>query len=424
MARTEVGAQPGQGPSLGALLRRRPVAVARKLGPGLLAGAADNDPTTVATLAVIGSTTVYGLSWLVLLVIPMLVVVQVISATVGVRTRQGLEDVVRVHYGRVWAFVMLLAVLAVIVITLAADLAAGAAAISLLSGKDYRYFIAPFALGVAALLVWGSYHQIERVLRWVVLVFVTYVVAAFLARPDWGAILRATLQPRLRTSPPYVEGMLALLGTTLTSYAYVWETVEQAEEQPHLRRIGLVRLDAGLGMVVAGLIFWFIVIGTGATLGVQGKPVQTAADAARALAPLVGPYAAVVFGVGLLASAAIAVPVLAGTSAYVFAEAFGFREGLTKPFQRARPFYVALLASIAVATAVAYTGINPIRLLVLGSIAGGLATPLSLLFLLRAARDHRVMGEHRIGAGLLAAGSAIALVITGAAVLYLWRQYA
>lgn len=424
MARTETGARHQSSPSIGALIRRRPLAVAKKLGPGILAGAADNDPTTVATLAVIGSTTVYGLSWLVLLVIPMLVVVQVISASVGVRARQGLEDVVREHYGRGWALVLLLAVLAVTVVTLAADLAGGAAALSLLTGRSYRYFIAPFALGVAALLLWGSYQGVERVLRWVVLVFVTYVVAAVLARPNWGDILRATVRPHLSSSKPYVEGMLALLGTTLTSYAYVWETIEEAEERPHLRRIGLVRLDAGLGMVAAGLIFWFIVIATGATLGVNAQPVQTAQDAARALAPLAGPYAAIVFGVGLLASAVIAVPVLAGTSAYVFAEAFGFREGLTEPFQRARPFYFALLGSIIVATTIAYSGISPIRLLWIGSVAGGLATPLSLLFLLRAARDRKVMGERRIGVGLLLAGVIVALLISAAAALYLWRQFA
>lgn len=423
LAGTETSTRHQSRPSLGALVRRRPLAVAKKFGPGILAGAADNDPTTVATLAVIGSTTAYGLSWLVLLVIPMLVVVQVISASVGVRAREGLEDVVREHYGRGWALVLLLAVLAVSVLTLAADIAGGAAALSLLTGLSYRYFIAPFALGVAALLTYGSYQRIERVLRWVMLIFVTYVVAAVLARPNWSDVLRATVRPHFSSSKPYIEGILALLGTTLTSYAYVWETIEEAEERPRLRRIGLVRLDAGLGMVVAGLLFWFIVIATGATLGIQGQPVQTADDAARALAPLVGPYAEIVFGVGLLASAVIAVPVLAGTSAYVFAEAFGFREGLTEPFQRARPFYFALLGSIIVATAIAYSGISPIRLLLLGSVAGGLATPLSLLFLLRAARDRKVMGEDRIGAGLWLAGCVVALLIAAAGSLYIWRQF-
>ncbi|HKS69493.1 MAG TPA: divalent metal cation transporter, partial [Ktedonobacterales bacterium] len=178
--------------TVGAIFARRPAALIKSLGPGLIAGASDNDPTTVASLAVIGSTTTYALSWLVILVIPMLIVVQMVSAAVGVVSRKGLEDAVRSRYGQVWALLCLALVLAVNVITLAADLEGGSDALSLLSGIPYQWFIVPFAAGVGAFLVWGNYSAMQRVLRYVLLVFLAYIVTAFLARPDWGMVLRDT----------------------------------------------------------------------------------------------------------------------------------------------------------------------------------------------------------------------------------------
>jgi Mn2+/Fe2+ NRAMP family transporter len=395
------------------------LAFLKRLGPGLIAGASDNDPTTVASLSVIGASTGYGLSWLVILVIPMLVVVQTISAAVGVVTQEGLEDVIRRSYGRFWAMVALLLVLAVNVITLAADLEGGAAAIGLLSGKPYQWFIVPLAVAVAGLLIWGSYSALERVLRYVLLIFVAYVVTAFLARPDWGQVLHATVVPHFNFSSAYVQGALALLGTTLTSYAYVWETIEEAEERPPLRRLGLVQVDAGIGMVLAGAVFWFIVIGTGATLGVHHQQVQTAEDAAKALAPLAGPFAAVVFGVGLLASAVLAIPVLAGTSAYVMAEAFGWKGSLNLRFTQAKPFYVTLLVCLALAVGLTMLGISPIQFLFWSSLAGGLGTPVTLALLMLVARNRGIMGKQRIGPRLAIGGWLVTAVVVLACAVFL-----
>src|SRR5690242_5705222 len=257
-------------------------------GRGWIAGAADTDPTTVATLAVIGATTTYGLAWLIVLIILMLSVVQVVSASVGVVCKTGLEDAIRARFGRLWATVALLLILAVNVLTLAADLEGGCAALQLLTGIPYQWFPVPLAVAVGALLVWGNYSIVERVLRYVLLVFLGYVAAAFLSRPDWGAVLSHTFIPHLEASPVYITGALALLGTTLTSYAYVWETIQQGAERPGIGRLGLAQLDAGAGAVAAGLLFWFILISTGATLGVHHEAVHTAEDAAHALAPLAG----------------------------------------------------------------------------------------------------------------------------------------
>lgn len=394
------------------------------LGPGLVAGGSDTDPTTVATLSVVGASTGFGLCWLVVLIIPMLVVVQTISARLGVVAKGGLEDVVHRRYGRAWAVAMLVAVLAVTVITLAADIEAGADALHLLAGPSYQWFVVPFVLATAALLLWGSYARVERVLKYVLLVFLAYVVTAFVSHPDWPHVLLHTVVPHFGFSSAYTAGALALLGTTLTSYAYVWESIATAERRPPLRRLGLVQVEAGTGMVFAGFIFFFVLVTTGATLGAEHAHVQTAQDAAHALAPLAGRFSSVIFGIGLLASAVLAVPVLAGTSSYVVAETFGWRRSLDATFAGAPRFYLCLMGSLVVAVVISLIGVSPISLLFVASIAGGLGTPVTLVMMMLLGRDRRVMDDKRLPRLLAAGGWAVTAIVSLAALAFIVRTIA
>ena len=191
------------------------------LGPGIVSGASDNDPTTVASLAVIGSTTVYALGWLVLLTIPMLSVVQAVSAQVGIVTKTGLEAAVRSRYGKGWALLALLSVLIVNLVTLAADLEGGGAALSLMIRVDYRWFVAPLAASTGFILILDNYKKIQRILIYLPLVFLSYFAATFIARPHWSDVLRDSFIPHFSFTEPMVTGAIALLGTTLTAYAYV-----------------------------------------------------------------------------------------------------------------------------------------------------------------------------------------------------------
>jgi Mn2+/Fe2+ NRAMP family transporter len=236
-------------------------------------------------------------------------------------------------------------------------------------------------------------------------------------------VLAHTLIPHLSASPAYVAGALALLGTTLTSYAYVWETIEEETERPPLRRLGLVKADATIGMLAAGALFWFIVIGTGATLGVYHANIQTAQDAAKALSPIAGPFASILFGVGLLASAILAVPVLAGTSAYVSAEMFGWRRSLDAKFSRAPRFYLALVGSLVAGALLTLLGIGPIQLLFISSIAGGLGTPITLALMMLVARDHAAMKGLPIRRTLAIAGWIVAVIVTCACLIFLWQTF-
>lgn len=401
---------------------RRPVPWWRTLGPGIVSGASDNDPTTVATLAVVGSTTIYALGWVVILIIPMLAAVQAISSRIGAVCREGLETIVKNRYGRAVAMIVLIAVFAVDQLTLAADLEGGGAALQLLTGADYRWFVIPLALLTAALLTFSNYNAVRKYLIYIPLVFLTYVAAAWMAHPHWNQVLEDSFVPHLRFDKTFSAGIVALLGTTLTAYAYVWETIEMSEERPKLMTLGLVQADAALGTVIAGLTFWFIVIATGATLGTHHHAVETAQDAAQALAPFAGRWASLLFGIGLLGSALIALPVLAGTSAYVAAEMFGWRKGIDAKFQQAPFFYGTVLSTLAVGAAVALCGVPPIKLLFIGSIAGGLATPITMFFVLMAARSRTVMGEYQIERWLMIAGWSVFTITTAAALFYIYQS--
>ena len=255
------------------------------------------------------------------------------------------------------------------------------------------------------------------------LIFLSYGAAAFLARPNWSDVLHNSLIPHLTFTGPMISGAIALLGTTLTAYAYVWQTIEMSEETTPLSRLGLVQVDATLGTIVAGATFWFVVIATGATLGVHHKVVQTAQDAANALTPFAGRWAKLLFGIGLLASALIAIPVVSATSAYVASEMFGWGGGIDKKFWRARKFYVTLVAVLVVGTGVALAGIPPIKLLFISSIAGGLATPITLTMMMLIGGDHTVMKRKTLNPILLISGWAVTGVVTTAAAIFLFQTF-
>jgi Mn2+/Fe2+ NRAMP family transporter len=395
---------------------------ARLLAPGLIAAASDNDPTTVATMAVAGATTGFMLSLLTLLVLPMLASVQAIASQVGLCGRSGLQRLARRAFGPRWATLLLVSILAVNLVTIGADLEAGAAAIGLMIRLPLAWFVAPYALVLFALVLLGGYDEVRDVLQYAVLAFVAYVAAAILAHPDWRAVLLATVVPHLTLDRATVTAALAILGTTLTSYAYVWQAEEEAEERRPRRQAGLARATAVLGATVAVAVFWFILVATGATLGPRHVHIDTAEQAAQALRPAVGPLAEYIFGVGLLASSFIAVPVLAATGAAVICQQFGWPAGLTLRPRRAPAFYAVVGGMLLVAIAVSLLGVSPIALLFAASIAGGLATPVSLVFLLLIAQDPSIMLGMPVGRGLLAMGWVTTGVVTACGLLYLWMQ--
>ncbi len=353
------------------------------------------------------------LSWLVLLLLPMIAVIQTIAATIGAICPTSIQGAIRRHYGLTWALVALVAVVAVNLVTLTADLEAAAESLKLLTGLPRTYFVLPFAGCIAWLLVSRSYLRVERFLSLLPLIFVCYGISAVLAKPDWVALAHSLVFPHFHFTSPVVTGALALLGTTLTSYVYYWESIGVSERGSPPSELRGAKADAAWGALAPGICFLFILVATAATLGARRtRGLDTATDAAAALKPLAGGWATALFAVGLLASAAIAVPVLAGTSAYVVTQTFGWRGSLDAPFGHAPRFYGILLASLAISAAFAFVGFSPIALLYWASVAGGLATPLTLWFLIAIAQNRAIMGENHIRGRLAVAGWTVTAIVT------------
>jgi Mn2+/Fe2+ NRAMP family transporter len=391
----------------------------RGVGPELLAAAADNDPTNVGTAAAVGAQTGYQLSWVAILVAPLLAVVMAIAAQVGMVARDDLQSLTRKRYGRTAAGLLLVSVVAVNLVTIAADLMAGAAGLGLLAGVDYRWLVAPLGVALVGLLLAGKYDEVVAVLRYLLLGFGAFGVAAFLAHPDWHQVLHATLVPVL--SRHTAAASLALIGTTLTSYVYVWETIGRGvEEQPDRSRSALTRAKAGAvaGSVVTAAVLWFMLIACAATLGRHHTTVSSAADAARALRPLAGQAAEDMFAAGLVISAVVALPVLMATTAHVVGAQFDWRRGLSERVGGARGFYAVLTASVGLALVVALVNVPVIGMLEAASVIGGLGTPVGLVLLVLLGRDPRVMGTRPISRALAAAGWFVALGVGGLSLLF------
>ncbi|HEV3282171.1 MAG TPA: divalent metal cation transporter [Acidimicrobiales bacterium] len=392
----------------------------RGVGPELISAASDNDPTNVGTAALVGAQTGYRLSWVALLVAPLLGVVQAIAAQLGAVTRSDLQSVTVQRYGRRVAVLLLVTVVVVNVVTIAADLQAGAAGLGLLVGVDQRWLVVPFGLAVGTLLVLGRYGQVVGVVRYLLVGFLAFGLAALLAHPHWPSLLRGSLVPSLSLHGEELSGALALVGTTLTAYVYMWETVARGVEERVLPPGGLRRIKAGavVGAGFTALVLWFMVVASAATLGRTRQPVTSAADAARALRPLAGSAAADLFALGLVASALVALPILLATTAYVVGAHFGWRRGLSEGIGAAPGFYAAIAVSLGLALAVTLAHLSVITMLVVASVAGGLGTPLGLVLLVLLARDVSTMGSGRISRRLAAAGWAVASVIGGLGILF------
>ena len=407
------------GPRRRSSLRR----LLRSIGPELVAGASDNDPTNVGTAAAVGAQTAYQLSWVALLVAPLLGVVMTIAAQVGAVARGDLQSLTLRRYGQRVASVLLVSVVVVNLVTIAADLQAGAAGIGLLAGVDSRWLVVPLGAALVGLLLVGKYDEVTAVLRYLLLGFLAFGAAAVLAHPDWSRLLKASLVPALSLRRDEVAGGLALLGTTLTSYVYVWETVgrgveEPPDDSPGGSGLARARVGAVVGALLTAVILWFMLVASAATLGRHQQTVASAQDAARALRPLAGSLAADLFALGLVTSAVVAMPVLMATTAYVVGAHFDWRRGLSEGIGRARGFYGVLAASIGLALAVALAKISVIGMLVAASVIGGFGTPIGLVLLVRLARDPKVMGPQPISGQLAIAGWTVAVIVGGFDLLF------
>ena len=369
----------------------------------------------MGTAVVVGAQTGYQLAWVALLVAPLLVVVQSIALHVSTTTRDDLQSLASRRYGRRIGVPLLVSVVVVNVVTIAADLQAGAAGMGVLTGMDARWIVAPLGLAALGLLVWGRYDEIVGVLRFALLGFLAFGVAAVAARPHWVEVLRASLVPIMSLHRQVLAGALAIVGTTLTSYVYVWETIQRGVEEPIDTAPGDGRRARAegvlLGAIFTALVFWFMLVASGATLGVHHEMVGSPQDAARTIRPLAGSLSADLFAIGLVVAAVVALPVMMATTAYVVGAEFGWRRGLSERVGNARGFYGTMGVAIAFAVALSLGHVSVLGMLVAASIVGGLGTPIGMAVLVALARDGKVMGDRSISGRLAAAGWVVTILV-------------
>lgn len=398
--------------------RRGLVAFLAVMGPGLIAGIAGNDAGGITTYSVMGAQSGLSLLWLFPITIVILAIVQEMAARLGVVTGQGLSDLIRDRFGvRPTAFAMAILLVANLANTVA-EFSGAAAALEIFGIS--RYIVVPIvALAIWALVLKASYRTIERVFLSVIVVFLAYIASAILAEPDWGAVGRALITPKLDLSPALLLLMVAVVGTTITPYMQFYLTSAVAEKGIGVDELNLERADAIGGSIWTNVIAIFIVVATATTVGAVGGRITSAADAAQALEPVAGRLAEALFAVGLFGASVLAATIMPLSTAFVICEAFGWESGVDKRFGDARAFFsIYTFVLAAGALIVLVPGLDLLPLIIASQNLQGLLLPVVLIFMALLVNDARLMGEHRNGkvANVLAWG-AIAIIVALDAVL-------
>jgi NRAMP (natural resistance-associated macrophage protein)-like metal ion transporter len=399
------------------------------LGPGLITGAADDDPSGISTYSVAGAAYGYTTLWIALLTFPLMTAVQLMCARLGMVTGQGLAAAVRNNYPRwvLWGACSILVVANFI--NIGADLGGMAEATELVTGIRPLVWIPVYALLIFALLLWTSYKQIARIFKWITLVLFAYVLASFYAHVDWKQALRVTLVPHLEWSRGFLAVLVGILGTTISPYLFFWQAAEEVEEERAKGRMKLkqrkgstkeelrdARTDTVVGMFFSNFIMYFIILTTGATLHVHGQTdITTARQAAEALRPLAGNGAYLLFTLGLIGTGMLGVPVLVGSCAYAVSEAAQWRGSMSDRPKKAREFYGVMAVAMALGFALNYVGLNAVKMLFWSAVINGLLAPPLILLVILLTSSRKVMGEHVNSPVLRYLGWATFLVMTAAA---------
>lgn len=376
----------------------------RALGPGLITGASDDDPGGIGTYSAVGAKFGLSILWMAAWLLPMMLAIQETCARIGIVTNKGLAAVLKQYFKKRTVMGAVLLLMIANVVNIGADLGAMAASLEMISGIDYALGAIFFAVVIILLEVFVKYHLYVKVLKWLTLSVFAYIIAGFMTHPDWIVIFKNSFIPQISFSKEYIFAMIAVFGTTITPYLFFWQASEEVEDgkmnhSSHKKsvvseRVARMRTDVDAGMILANIVFFFIVLTTANVLFANGiTNIDSAQDAALALRPLAGDYAFLLFALGIIGTGFLAVPILAGSSAYALSELMSWNNGLEEKFSKARGFYLIIIFSIFVGLAMNFLGINPIRALYWSAFLNGvIALPL-LAIIMKIGDDKRIMGN-------------------------------
>jgi NRAMP (natural resistance-associated macrophage protein)-like metal ion transporter len=374
------------------------------LGPGLITGASDDDPSGIATYSQAGAQ--FGLStlWTALLTFPLMAAIQGMCARIGLVTSQGLTVTLKQHYSKPLLYVMLLFSFPAITLNIGADIQGmGAVANMIFPAIPVAVFCIGFTAILMFVIIKYPYQKIAMILKWLCLSLLLYIIVPFMVKQDWGLIAKNTFIPTIKFNKDFISILVALLGTTISPYLFFWQATMEAEDIAHSKRKIIVnkkvldnmKTDVNIGMLLSNVVMFFIILTAGSVLFPAGiRQIDTVDQAAKALEPLTGKLTYLIFALGVLGTGLLAIPVLAGSQSYMLAETFGWEAGLDKKFPQAKPFYVAIIISLLVGLSLDFLGVSPIKALLYTAISYGLTAPVLIAIILHIGNNKKVMGTN------------------------------
>lgn len=400
------------------------------LGPGLVTGASDDDPSGIATYSQAGAA--YGLStlWTALITFPLMSSIQEMCARIGLVTSSGLAGTLRANYSRTVLYIMLLFSFPAIVMNIGADIAGmGAVGCLLFPSIPAAYFSLFFTILLLVLIVYLPYQKIAAMLKYLCIVLIVYLIIPFLYKQDLPAILKATFIPTIKFDKDFISILVAILGTTISPYLFFWQATMEVEQQKEKRLIVNKRIisemkqDVDFGMLFSNVVMFFLILTTGTVLFNGGiHQIDTVEQAAQALKPLAGNSAYLLFAVGVIGTGLLAIPVLSGSLSYIVTETFGWKNGLDKKFHEAKVFYVIVGISLVLGLLMNHVGISPVKALIYSAILYGLTAPVLIAIILHISNNKKIMGKFTNGKRANILGFAALTLMTVAAVTLIYMQ--
>jgi Mn2+/Fe2+ NRAMP family transporter len=402
-----------------------------KIGPGLVTGASDDDPSGIATYSQAGAAFGFATLWTAWFTFPLMASMQEMCARIGLVTSSGLTGVLKQHYSRSLLYLMILACFPAITLNIGADIAGMGAVANLLFPTIHAGIFSVFFTALLLIfIIYLPYRKLAKLLKWFCIALFSYLIVPFLVDLDWRLVFTSAVHPQIRFEKSYLLILVAVLGTTISPYMFFWQTSMEVEEKQQRslvvdkKMLSDMRTDVDFGMFFSCLVMFFIMLTTGAILNPSGiTQIETVEQAALALLPLAGSMAYLLFAVGIIGTGFLAIPVLAGSLSYITSETFGWSEGLDKKFHEAKGFYVVMICSVVVALLINFIGISPVQSLLYTAVLYGLTSPIMIIIILHISNNREIMGSYTNRWYSNVLGVITFFLMTSAAVALVWMTF-
>jgi NRAMP (natural resistance-associated macrophage protein)-like metal ion transporter len=415
--------------------KKRPSRLKRylaNLGPGLITGASDDDPSGVVTYTQAGAQ--FGLTtlWTALLTFPLMAAMQGMAARIGLVTSMGLTGTLKKHYPRFILYTMVLFCIPAVVLNIGADIQSMGAVMNLLFPRVPAFaFSIFFTALLMVIIIKYSYQKVAAILKWLCLALFLYIIIPFLVHPNWSAIARHTVIPTFHFDKDFLNIIVAILGTTISPYLFFWQAIMEVEQQEHRRKIIVnkrvledMRGDVNVGMFFSNMVMFFVILTAGTVLFNAGvKKIDTVEQAAQALRPIAGNLSYLLFAVGVIGTGLLAIPVLTGCISYILAEIFSISKGLDKKFYEAKYFYIIIIVSLVAGLFMQFLGITAIQALFYTAILYGLTAPVMIAIILHIGNNKKIMGKNTNSPLSNFLGFLTLILMTAAAIALIWFQF-